>query len=634
MAAGSTMGKPPQQQQAKRPDGAPKAADKARAALAAARSAETRISGEEAKRKFIRIDSFEGLFDFLALEFPCQVSFESRMFGSAKAAVLAAQFPKASGAIAEAKDAEEAKKEVHGEKEADDWASRRLQIMERILRDKFRRSDEFRKRLKETGDRELVWDNDDDVFWGSTKGRGQNQLGRILMDVRKSVQDDSEFEAWLFICCDLETDALKRPPVELLEAKTTGGAEETKQVHRLNGHSHFKLGKLPHCAVVALHPSVSREHTLLVHTKSSIARKTGGLAIIDLGSKASTWILPSRVAEKEGELERKLPHAFVMEPLRNLERIKLGASTRSYEVRINLASQIEQLEQQQRELLREVRTIDQDAADPIEAAKRAAREEATVFVGNLDYETEKADLLGLFQDCGHVQEVRFPGEPEVGGKSTRGIAFVIFDSAMAARRACGLSGELFKGRKVKVAPAAEGRREAGKGDGKGKGKGKSKDAQEDDRGRSPQGSRALAFSARDGRGRRDRSWSRGRSPPEQARRDRDLKERSRSRECQVVRRRRSASGDRGKGEDRSRQHDVVQRVGIERRRPEGGEASGKDRQRKRGHSNSRDRCGDRKRARQSSSGEASVSDESSSESSDSSAKKESKTCTKAKGRKS
>merc|ERR1712014_193341 len=95
--------------------------------------------------------------------------------------------------------------------------------------------------------------------------------------------------------------------------------------------------------------------------------------------------------------------------------------------------------------------------------------------GNLEYETEKADLLGLFQDCGHVEDVRFPG-PQGTTKAVKGICFVVFDSAMAARRACGLNFELFKGRKVKVAPAAENRREEGdKGGGKSKGKSKDGD---------------------------------------------------------------------------------------------------------------------------------------------------------------
>ena len=39
---------------------------------------------------------------------------------------------------------------------------------------------DFRKKLKETGDRDLVWENELDTFWGAKKGRGQNYLGRDL----------------------------------------------------------------------------------------------------------------------------------------------------------------------------------------------------------------------------------------------------------------------------------------------------------------------------------------------------------------------------------------------------------------------------------------------------------------------
>merc|ERR1712061_40459 len=98
-----------------------------------------------------------------------------------------------------------------------------------------------------------------------------------------------------------------------------------------------------------------------------------------------------------------------MEPVKSGDTIELGVSTRDYVFTVDLRKQIEQLEMQEAALMREVKAIDTDAANPIEAAKRAARKEATVFVGNLDPEIEKADLLGLFEDCGHVEDVRFPG---------------------------------------------------------------------------------------------------------------------------------------------------------------------------------------------------------------------------------
>lgn len=265
----------------------------AAAARAAARAAEQRIGAEEARRKFTRIDAFEGIYSFLDLDTLCDVGWGGVVYRSARHAVLAAQFPDSADSLQgpAASTVEEAKKMVTGDAEDKDWSKVRLQAMERILRDKFRRSDDFRKKLKETGERELMWENDEDTFWGSTKGRGQNQLGRILMEIRSSVQDDTEFEQWLFTCCELETEAVRRPPIELVEMKANeDGSDEQKQIHRLSGKEYFKIGKLPSNSVVALHPSVSREHAILLHTKAELCRCSGGVAIMDLGSKAGTAV--------------------------------------------------------------------------------------------------------------------------------------------------------------------------------------------------------------------------------------------------------------------------------------------------------------------------------------------------------
>lgn len=478
---------------------------------------------------------------------------------------MAAQYPDASDQLQapEALELSAAMKLVESEQEASDWShNAKLKAMERIQRDKFQRCEEFRKKLKETGDRDLVWENDEDTFWGSTKGRGQNHLGRILTEIRASIQDETDFASWLFLCCQLESDAVRWPPVELVECKDDGSGE--KQVHRLNGKEYFKFGKLPSNAVVAMHPSTSREHAILLHTKAEAARPTGGVAVMDMGSKFGTHV--------DG---RRLPQAFVLEPLRTGSKIKLGTSTRSYEVKVNLRSQIEELERQQRELMREVQSIDQDAADPVQAAKRLAKEEATCFVGNLEYDTEKADILGLFQDCGHVEEVRFPGQQEVGGKAAKGIAFVVFDSAMAARRAVGLSGEMFKGRKLKVAPAGE----KPKGGGKGKGKdGKDGKDGDDDGRRHDARSRQYLRDMLDGKWERgvalpslspERRGGGGRRPPPRARSCSRSRSRSRSDQDDLTRRREEKRRevnrrvqDRQRQEQRSREREKERKTRI------------------------------------------------------------------------
>jgi len=72
----------------------------------------------------------------------------------------------------------------------EDWHERRLVLMERFTRDKFRRNPELRERLRATQDRELVNDltnqgpSSESLFWGMIGKKGSNWLGHILMKVR------------------------------------------------------------------------------------------------------------------------------------------------------------------------------------------------------------------------------------------------------------------------------------------------------------------------------------------------------------------------------------------------------------------------------------------------------------------
>ena len=72
-----------------------------------------------------------------------------------------------------------------------DWNDIKLQIMKELLRKKFNR-EPFKQQLIDTGDEELVEGNRwGDTYWGVCRGRGQNKLGKLLMQVRKEINDDS-----------------------------------------------------------------------------------------------------------------------------------------------------------------------------------------------------------------------------------------------------------------------------------------------------------------------------------------------------------------------------------------------------------------------------------------------------------
>lgn len=72
----------------------------------------------------------------------------------------------------------------------EDWSEIRLAVMKEVLESKFK--NELAKKLKATGDKYLEETNWwKDTFWGCDYiFGGQNHLGRILMDIRSSLQND------------------------------------------------------------------------------------------------------------------------------------------------------------------------------------------------------------------------------------------------------------------------------------------------------------------------------------------------------------------------------------------------------------------------------------------------------------
>ena len=71
----------------------------------------------------------------------------------------------------------------------DDWNEVKVDIMKELLEDKFYHNEKFREGLKLTGKIEIVEDNDwGDTFWGQCKGKGENMLGKLLMEIRADIQ--------------------------------------------------------------------------------------------------------------------------------------------------------------------------------------------------------------------------------------------------------------------------------------------------------------------------------------------------------------------------------------------------------------------------------------------------------------
>lgn len=78
-----------------------------------------------------------------------------------------------------------------------DWDKVKVDIMRRILWAKALQHDYVRKKLMETGDRELIENSWRDSFWGWGEDRnGQNQLGKLWMEIRTQIKNMLDY-LWL-----------------------------------------------------------------------------------------------------------------------------------------------------------------------------------------------------------------------------------------------------------------------------------------------------------------------------------------------------------------------------------------------------------------------------------------------------
>lgn len=70
----------------------------------------------------------------------------------------------------------------------EDWNDIKLQVMEDLLWQKFQ-DPELKAKLLATGDIPIVEINTwNDTFWGQCKGKGQNNLGKLLMKIRETLR--------------------------------------------------------------------------------------------------------------------------------------------------------------------------------------------------------------------------------------------------------------------------------------------------------------------------------------------------------------------------------------------------------------------------------------------------------------
>jgi ribA/ribD-fused uncharacterized protein len=132
------------------------------------------------------IDRFEGEHEFLSNFYPCEIPFEGKVYPTSEHAFQAAKTLD----DAEREKVRLAKKpgsaKAIGKRVTlrKNWNFERTAWMKTVLEIKF--SDPgLREKLRATGAATLVEGNTwGDTFWGICRGKGENRLGKILMQIR------------------------------------------------------------------------------------------------------------------------------------------------------------------------------------------------------------------------------------------------------------------------------------------------------------------------------------------------------------------------------------------------------------------------------------------------------------------
>ena len=136
------------------------------------------------------IASFKGEYAFLSNFYPSPLVADGITYPTVEHAFQAAKTndPQTKSIIA-AKDTPGKAKRAGGRrgiiKDFDpNWETRKISVMSSLVRQKFQ-DPELRELLNNTGERELIEGNSwNDTFWGVCRGKGKNNLGKILMQIR------------------------------------------------------------------------------------------------------------------------------------------------------------------------------------------------------------------------------------------------------------------------------------------------------------------------------------------------------------------------------------------------------------------------------------------------------------------
>ncbi len=143
------------------------------------------------------IRKFSGHYSFLSNFYPCIIKHEGIVYPSVENAYQASKSvdPEVRKQFT-ALSAGHAKKLGQRVKKREDWEDVKIEIMRDLLIKKFSQP-KLRTFLLMTENDDLIEGNTwGDTFWGVYRGKGENWLGKLLMEVRDEIRQSSPQEVY------------------------------------------------------------------------------------------------------------------------------------------------------------------------------------------------------------------------------------------------------------------------------------------------------------------------------------------------------------------------------------------------------------------------------------------------------
>ncbi len=139
----------------------------------------------------MQIDGFHGEYGWLSNFHPCVIYYEGQRFKSVEHAYAAAKTLdlELRELVAQCPTAGKAKRLGRKLQLRADWGEVKLNLMRKFLKQKFL-NPVLGSKLILTGDTELVEGNTwGDTYWGVCQGVGENNLGKLLMEIRNNLRN-------------------------------------------------------------------------------------------------------------------------------------------------------------------------------------------------------------------------------------------------------------------------------------------------------------------------------------------------------------------------------------------------------------------------------------------------------------